>query len=178
MGEVPADIRGEFTLGEYKEAWCLADIYFSGYVKSKEDFGHVALIPFTNFFNFNDDNSTYAKWNHEKNGYELIALRKINRGEEVCLRSVAQTNDYFLMKKGMSHPLKPTKIQLPITLNKDKDPMFNEKVAIMGGKFNSRTFSIGKNMNDPYFMDYVNFMRFYLWTGSQQELNRMRAMEI
>jgi len=48
----------------------------------------------------------------------------------------------------------------------------------MGGKSDQRIFSISKDMNDPAFMEYIQFMRFYLWTGSQQELNDMRANEI
>jgi len=56
--------------------------------------------------------------------------------------------------------------------------MYQLKVEAMGGKSDQRIFHLTRNMNDPQFMEYIHFMRFYLWTGSAEELKNMRAREI
>lgn len=61
------------------------------------------MVPFLNYLTYNDDTSTYTKFDTEKNGLQVLAARRIQRGDEVCLRAVSPSNDYFLMKKGESH---------------------------------------------------------------------------
>jgi len=56
--------------------------------------------------------------------------------------------------------------------------MYNQKVQAMGGGSDRRLFQLSGNINDPHFMEYIHFMRFFLWTGPVEELQKMRAAEI
>lgn len=51
--EIDAGSRDEFTLDEYKFAWALTDKYGTGILRD----GHmtVGMVPFVNFFNYNED---------------------------------------------------------------------------------------------------------------------------
>jgi len=55
--------------------------------------------------------------------------------------------------------------------------MYKQKVAACGGR-SSRLFQLSGNINDPQFMEFIHFMRFFLWTGTVEELSNMRAAEI
>jgi len=106
--EMPAETRGEFTLQEYKEAWVFADQHLQGI--QKESYGTHAMVPFLNYLNYNDDTCTQTRFDTERNGLLVSASRRIQRGEEVCLRAVSASNDYFLMKKGVCQAGKPTRV--------------------------------------------------------------------
>jgi len=135
--EVPAETRGEFTLQEYKEAWVLADKHFLALQKG--GLATHALVPFCNYFNFNDDTSTHSRFDAAKNGLQLIAGRRIQRGEEVSLRATSLNNDYFLMKKGACQRGKQTRVPFTIKLS-ERDPMYQQKLQAMGGGVGGRTF--------------------------------------
>ena len=113
--ECPAETRGEYTLDEYKQAWAFADQQFLAIEKG----GHVthALVPFLNYLNYHDDTSTFTRFDAEKNGLQLIAGRRIARGEEISLRAVSDGQDYFLMKKGGVMGRRATRVPLTITLS-------------------------------------------------------------
>jgi uncharacterized membrane protein len=68
---MPAETRGEFTLQDYKEAWVLADQHITPIMKGKN--ATIAMVPFINYFNYNDDTSTSMDWDTEKNGLRVSA---------------------------------------------------------------------------------------------------------
>ena len=72
------------------------------------------MVPFLNFFNYHDDTSSYTRFNAEKNGLQVIASRKIQRGEEISLRGFGDGQDYYLMKKGGVMGRRPTKVPMTI----------------------------------------------------------------
>jgi len=176
--EMPAQTRGDFTLQDYKEAWVFADQHL--HAIQKEGYATHALVPFLNYLNYNDDTGTVTQFDSERNGLRVIAARAIRRGEEVCLRGTGTGNDYFLMKKGAVQPGKPTRLPFRIELSQ-QDPMWQQKSQAMGvggGKPGARVFHLSSNLNDPQFMEYVHFLRYFLWTGTPAELKALRAAEI
>ena len=48
----------------------------------------------------------------------------------------------------------------------------------MGNKCKGRTFPLSRDINTPSFIEYIHFIRFYFWTGPQEQLNMMRETEI
>ena len=106
----------------------------------------------------------------------MIAARKIQRGEEICLRGVTNGNDYSLMKKGFVNQRKPTRLPFQVTLSKE-DPMYKAKVAAMNGK-DTRLLQVFNNINDPQFMELIMFLRYFMMSGSPETFARMRAAEI
>lgn len=120
--EIPKDTRGKFSHEEYKYAWVLADKHFHG-IKNNE-YRTLAIVPFLNFFDYNDDTTCATHYDEERKGLVVTAARKILRGEEVCLPAGSGSNDWLLMKKGtVSELKKPTVVPFTIELNKD-DPMY------------------------------------------------------
>lgn len=47
--------------------------------------------------------------------------------------------------------------------------MYAEKKALMRG-IDARRFFIPGSINDPEFMNYIMFLRYYTWTGNREEL--------
>jgi hypothetical protein len=96
-----------------------------------------AMVPLLNYFTHNDPSSTTVMFNSEKNGVQIIAARKIQRGEEVCLKPSQLDNAYFLMSKGVVQRRSPTRVPFNLQLSKE-DPMYQAKKNAMGGKIDSK----------------------------------------
>jgi hypothetical protein len=48
----------------------------------------------------------------------------------------------------------------------------------MGNKFTSRKFYLTRDINNQSFIEYIQFIRFYHFSGSQGLLDMMREAEI
>jgi hypothetical protein len=97
-------------------------------------------------------------------------------GEEICINGLAASNDYFLLKRGFVHPFRGFRVDVAAKLS-EQDPMFADKKALMRG-MTARRFRIPDSMNDPEFMNYVMFLRYFTWSGSRENLQLLRQNEI
>ena len=110
QAEVPAETRGEFTLDEYKQAWAFADRHFVGI--KKDDYTTNALVPFLNYLAYQSESKVGMTFDAEKKGLQIVANKKIARGEEISLAAGADSNDWFLCKQGEVRVNKPTRIRM------------------------------------------------------------------
>jgi|APSaa5957512535_1039671.scaffolds.fasta_scaffold35699_1 hypothetical protein len=85
------------------------------------------LVPFLNYFNFNNDRQTFTTYDQERNAFVLVAREHIPRGTEVSMRAPMPHNDYFLLKRGCIHPGRETRIPVIVRLN-EADPFYSEKL--------------------------------------------------
>lgn len=142
----------------------------------KKEYSSKAMVPFINYFDYKDDSCAYLQFDPERDGLRVVANRKIGRGQEVNLPAATGTNDWLLMKKGTSSPQKPTLVPFQINLH-EQDPMYQQKVEIMGG-ITGRTFMLSGDINTSEFMEMISFARFYWWTGSEEDLQALKNLEI
>lgn len=170
QAEVPAETRGEFTLDEYKQAWAFADRHFLSI--QKDDYTTNALVPFLNYLAFQSETKVGMQFDAEKKGLQIIANKKIARGEEISLAAGSDSNDWFLCKQGEVRVNKPTRIRLEEAL-RDADPMSQEKLKLLGARGAVCTFSLYPNVNDHQFGAYVMFLRFRAMNGSPEVFAKM-----
>lgn len=78
-------------------------------------------------------------------------------------------NDYFLLKKGYIHPTRETRIPIVVRLNPE-DPLYTEKLNAMMNQFNQRSFFVSDNLNDPEFMNLIFFVRYYMLSGTKENI--------
>jgi len=79
-------------------------------------------VPFLNYLAFQSETKVGMQFDAEKKGLQIIANKKIARGEEISLAAGSDSNDWFLCKQGEVRVNKPTRIRLEEAL-RDADPM-------------------------------------------------------
>ena len=100
-------------------------------------------------------------------GFFVIACKFIARGTHINIPAPAPANDYQILKKGRINFFREMTIPITIGLS-PQDPLYAEKVSLVGQKYALRQFMISEKFNSDQFMNLIFYLRYFMFTGTKE----------